>query len=335
MRRMALLAGLASMLLCTAAQATTTDTFTAVKGRCSNAANWSMGLPTAWNAVVPAGHTLEARGTGTCAMRSFLDEGSVTGFGSMQVGNSLRAEGPAGADVALKITGSWQPQNLTLASTYMGNPQVLDFGPSQISNVVIGGTAHYTLGEAAKYESLWTMQEDSYFDTAGYDVGGMGDTQAGLPATLKMHGSQWDTGELRVAANVSLEAEAATVYQDDGSYGITECHGHTLGTLIVKNFRPHFVNPCTIGTLVLERTADHSPVVFSGAFLPNERLEETSLTIGALTTNGTVAEPVVGEGRVTFVIPHNLTVEGCVTFNEATVVGGTITVDCGGVETVY
>lgn len=296
-------------------------------GKCDKKENWSLNvLPGPFDAYVPAGKVLKAEG-GACSMRSLLLEGNVAGFGPVSIGNSLRAEGPAGADIALKIIAgaSWQPQNLSLVSTYEGSPQILDFGPSQISNLTVGGSAHYQLGEAARFESLWTMQEGSWFDTAGYNVSGMGDTQASLSSTLRLHGSEWDTGEWRVATPVALEAGAATVYQDDGSYGITECHGQTLGNLIVRNFRPHLVNSCTIpGTLSLEQTADRSPIVFSGTFLPNERLEPTRLTIGQLATNGVEAAPVVTEGRATIVLPHDEEVTGYLDPSEWTVEGGVL-----------
>lgn len=335
-----LLAGCLAVAGCgsTVTFASVTKTLT-TSGKCSKAADWTpAGVPLGNSDVlVPAGKTLKVEGTSPCTMRSLDLEGTLTGQGPIHLGSSLRAEGPAGLDIALKVGSAavWLDQGLTLTGSYLGSPQILDFGPSQISNVVVGGSAHYQLGEAARFESLWTMQEGSYFDTAGYNVGGMGDTQAGLPSTLKLHGSEWDTGEWRVAASVALEASEATIYQDDGSYGITECHGQTLGNLIVENFRPHLLDNCIItGNLALNRTADHSPIVFAGAFLPNERAAPT-FTVGSLSSNGTEAQPVVGEGHVTFVVPHDLTVAGCVSFNELTVIGGTVTVDCGGVETAY
>lgn len=300
-------------------------------GKCKVGTNWSMGSPPgAYDAYVPAGKTLRVEGAPTkaCSMRSLLLEGTLAGNGPITIGNSLRAEGPDGPDIALKITPGavWNDlTGVTMMSEYTASPQILDMGPSDISEFRVAGTAHYQLGEPAHYESIWHMSEGSYFDTAGYWIGGMGDTAVGLAATLKLHGSEWDTGEWRVAATVALEAAEATVYQDDGSYGVTECHGQTLGNLIVRNFRPHLVNPCTIpGTLSLDQTADHSPIVFSGTFLPNERLEPTRLTIGALATNGTAERSVVCEGRATIVLPHGEEVRGALDVSEWTVEGGTL-----------
>lgn len=328
------------VLCCQAAQAravfASVPKMLTISGKCSKAADWTPeGVPNgASDVVVPEGKTLHAEGS-TCYMRSIDLQGTLTGQGTVNVGSSLRAEGLAGLDVAVKIGphGVWLDQGLHMTGEYLGSPQILDMGPSAISNFTIDGPAHYQLGEAAHFESIWTMKEDTSFDTAGYWIGGMGDTQVGLPATLKLHGSEWDTGEWRVAAPVVLEADEATVYQDDGSYGVTECHGQTLGNLIVKNFRPHLVNPCTIpGTLSLDQTADHSPIVFSGTFLPNERLETTRLTIGNLATNGTAERPVVCEGRATIVLLHDEEVKGALDVSEWTVEGGTL-YDPEGAET--
>lgn len=324
--------------------------------------NWSLGhKPLASEDVVfPEGKEPEINAIMVC--RSLLARKNVVFSGSskVEIGNSEKPEGPAGAGVILdQESGVIWPNGLSIrvASTYTASELTIKISPSWLSKeagfLTIQGTATYGFAEDAKIDATLILGGSSStptINTASHalSVG----NKSGLPnysgqiefsggATFSLGSSIVTTGEwFADGGTTTINAGTSTIVIADGVRGFFE-GTRTYHSLSLEGGRPQLVSNFTLeGTLSFNRTNGFAGIGFTlfakplggseeGESIGNGKFTVTLKKGAGVATNGTAEHPaeVVGTSeaeRSQLVLEEDIEVKGVLNWKYIEAVNHTI-----------